>query len=632
MIIRHMRATFGCLSGQELSLREGLNVICAPNESGKSTWCAFVRAMLYGIDASARPKAGQQPDKLRYAPWSGAPMEGEMELLWQGRPVTLRRRTPAKNAPMRDFSATVTGTAEPVPGLTGQDAGQTLTGVTAPVFCRSAFIGQGELSVTDTPELERRIHAIVTSGEEGVSYSEADARLREWKRARFLNRKTGAIPALDEELAQLQQQLASVSEAAHERDEAIEAARAADDRVDEAGRALQESARAGAAAAAESRYERRAAVHLAEQAFAASVEDAARSRAALEASPFGSKAPDELDPELEQAQQQLRQQRALAAQRRSVWPGIAFLALAAAWVVVGALWSNYFYSGGLGFLFLALWAFRRRRKTRQAADAAKRELKTLRERFGTDDPDELHALAEQHRLLWNDAQETAALRAEAEQVLEQARAVLTNSDRIADPESDRLREELAEAKAQADERDKDLARAIGRLSALGDPVELRSGLAALIEQREKLTAQYDAIDLAVQTLAAADAQLRERFSPALSRRAGQLMERLTGGRYGALAFDRDFSGQARLTGESTAREDFYLSAGAADLAYLCLRLAVCELALPGDDPCPLVLDDVLVNLDDERAAMAAGLIRELAETRQILFFTCRARDAALLQG
>ena len=60
--------------------------------------------------------------------------------------------------------------------------------------------------------------------------------------------------------------------------------------------------------------------------------------------------------------------------------------------------------------------------------------------------------------------------------------------------------------------------------------------------------------------------------------------------------------------------------------------AMCELALPGDDPCPLVLDDVLVNLDDERAAMAAGLIRELAETRQILFFTCRARDAALLQG
>lgn len=632
MIIRHLRATFGCLSGQELSLHEGLNVICAPNESGKSTWCAFIRAMLYGVDSAARPRAGQQPDKLRYAPWSGAPMEGEMELLRNGQPITLRRRTPAKNAPMRDFSAVVTGTAEPVPGLTGPDAGQTLTGVTAPVFRRSAFIGQGEISVSDTPELERRINAIVTAGEEGVSYSEADAQLRQWKRARFFNRKTGAIPALDEEMNQLQQQLSAVSDAARERDEAIEAARAADDRVDELGRALQESADAGAAAAAESRYERRAAVHLAELAFAASVEDAARSRAALEASPFGSRTPDELEPELEQAQQQLRAQRALAAQRRSVWPGLAFLVLAAAWVVVGALWSNYFYSGGLGFLFLALWAFRRRGKTRQAADAAKRELKKLRERFGTDDPDALHELAAQHRALWDDVQETAALRAEAEHVLEQARAVLTNSDRIADPESDRLREELAEARAQADERDKDLARAIGRLSALGDPVELRSGLAALIERREALTAQYDAIDLAAQTLAAADAQLRERFSPALSRRAGQLMERLTGGRYGALAFDRDFSGQARLTGESAAREDFYLSAGAADLAYLCLRLAVCELALPGDDPCPLVLDDVLVNLDDERAAMAAGLIRELAETRQILFFTCRTRDAALLQG
>ena len=78
MIIRTMKATFGTLAGDELKLDRGLNIIYAPNESGKSTWCAFLRAMLYGVDTAERARGGQLPAKTRYAPWSGAPMEGEI--------------------------------------------------------------------------------------------------------------------------------------------------------------------------------------------------------------------------------------------------------------------------------------------------------------------------------------------------------------------------------------------------------------------------------------------------------------------------------------------------------------------------------------------------------------------------
>ena len=73
MIIKRMTASFGCLDGKTLELKPGLNVIAAPNESGKSTWCAFIRAMLYGVDSSERARSGHLPDKLKYAPWSGAP-------------------------------------------------------------------------------------------------------------------------------------------------------------------------------------------------------------------------------------------------------------------------------------------------------------------------------------------------------------------------------------------------------------------------------------------------------------------------------------------------------------------------------------------------------------------------------
>ena len=84
MIIRKLQASFGKLQNDSLRLHDGLNVIYAPNESGKSTWCAFIRAMLYGLDGSEHAKAGSLPDKQRYAPWSGAPMEGSMDVTADG--------------------------------------------------------------------------------------------------------------------------------------------------------------------------------------------------------------------------------------------------------------------------------------------------------------------------------------------------------------------------------------------------------------------------------------------------------------------------------------------------------------------------------------------------------------------
>ena len=102
-----------------------------------------------------------------------------MELEWQGRAITLRRG-PRGNTPFGSFPAVYTGTEEPVPGLTAQTCGELLTGVGREVFERSAFIGSGgSLTVTAAPELEKRIAALVSSGEEDVSYSQTEGRLKE---------------------------------------------------------------------------------------------------------------------------------------------------------------------------------------------------------------------------------------------------------------------------------------------------------------------------------------------------------------------------------------------------------------------------------------------------------------------
>ena len=46
MKIYSMTATFGKLAHEKLTLEPGLNIIDAPNEWGKSTWCAFLVTML----------------------------------------------------------------------------------------------------------------------------------------------------------------------------------------------------------------------------------------------------------------------------------------------------------------------------------------------------------------------------------------------------------------------------------------------------------------------------------------------------------------------------------------------------------------------------------------------------------
>ena len=217
MLIRRMTATFGKLREQTLELQEGLNILQAPNETGKSTWCAFLLSMLYGVNTKERDRAGTLADKNRYAPWDGGSMSGRLDCRAAGEALTLFRTTRRQAAPMGDFQALYTGTADPVPGLTGTNCGETLLGVSREVYARSAFIRQGGIPVTQDAGLERRIAALVTSGEEDTSYTEAVEVLKKQLNRRRHN-KTGQLPALEAELQETEAQLASQAELTRQRE------------------------------------------------------------------------------------------------------------------------------------------------------------------------------------------------------------------------------------------------------------------------------------------------------------------------------------------------------------------------------------------------------------------------------
>lgn len=634
MIIRHMQGTFGTLDGEQLRLDTGLNIIYAPNESGKSTWCAFLRAMLYGIDTSQRARAGFVPDKQKYAPWSGKPMAGELELEQGGKCITIRRWTEAPNAPLRGFSAVYTGTDIPVPGLTAADAGEQLTGVSAEVFARTAFIGQGGLVVTGTPELEKRISAIVTSGEEASSYTEADAQLRAWLRRRRSGQH-GALPELEGRITTVEEQLHRLERNAQEQAACAAELQQTDAELQTVTEQMNAARQRQRRAALSSMGEEKSNLRTLEQALEQARRDAAARRTALEQTHFGVQTPDEAGETAERDAQRAEALAGTAEHGGKPYFWIAALVLAALCTVLGYLVAQPLYYAAIALAMLTVVLLVVARSGKKRAQEASAALGKLLRSYGAQDADGIYYQAEVHRAAYRAC--AAAMQAEqkAAAALEDAREhqcetherLLQSLDfESGAGEAAALYQRKCALESVRTRLCTQQAQLTGAALAIGDPMALKSEHAQLLEQRDALERQYAAIALAIETLGRADSELQSRFSPQLAQKAADYMDCLTDGRYDDLVLARDLSAKARSADDPTPRDTAYLSAGTADLLYLSVRLALCELTCPADDPCPLVLDDTLVNFDDARAERARALFREIAQHRQVILFTCHERD------
>ncbi len=205
MRIYKMTATFGKLEHETLTLEPGLNIIQAPNEWGKSTWCAFLVAMLYGMETRVKSTKTTLADKERYAPWSGSPMAGRMDIAWRGRDITIERRTKGR-IPMGQFSAYETESGLPVPELTAANCGEMLLGVERSVFLRSGFIRFSDLPVTQDEALRRRLNALVTTGDESGDGERLQKGLRDLKNKVRYNR-SGLLPQAEAEQSELEGKL-----------------------------------------------------------------------------------------------------------------------------------------------------------------------------------------------------------------------------------------------------------------------------------------------------------------------------------------------------------------------------------------------------------------------------------------
>lgn len=636
MKIKKMMATFGALEGQTLELGDGLNIIYAPNESGKSTWCAFLRTMLYGLNTAQRAKAGQKPDKVKYRPWSGAPMAGSMDVVHGGREVTLRRWTEKAAQPMQAFSATLTGLEAPVVGIVSENAGEILTGVPREVYERSAFIRQAGLAVSADPELEKRINAIVSTGDEEVSYTQTNDRLKKWRNRRRSG-KRGVLPELESEMDEIRLRLEELRRTAEERaslDAAVQQAEAElSHAVENMEKARQDARQAMMADMSSLRGE----AGQAEEAQRLALSELDRVEDALQQTPFGLMGPEDARRQADTSMSNARELARLAAKLPPLKIAFIPMGIAVAAFLLALILPWQLECVGVGIVLTLLFVVMYLR----LSGMQKTKAETLADRdrilayYGISSPEQMDSLLERYRALWKDRERAEFRLEDAEKTLQKARERQKQAEeRIVDGLDFRHGDNNAARAGQAAEAAKSrLAALKERRAALeertriqGDPLVMESELVTMRQRHESLSRQEEALTLAMDVLAEADAELQKRFSPRLAREAAAIFSRLTGGRYDEITLARDLTARARRVGDAVGWEADYLSEGAKDQLYLALRLAVCRLALPAEEPCPLVLDDAFVAFDRERMASALELLRDMAGERQILLFTCHERE------
>ena len=676
MRFQKLDATFGVLERRSLTFAPELNIVESPNESGKSTLAAFLRTMLYGLSTRER---GALADKNRYLPWSGAPMQGALDVdTEEYGAITLRRSTTRAGSPMGRFSATYAGTGNEVPELSSADCGEALLGVPREVYERTAFIRQSGLAIEPNAELERRIAALITTGEEGASYSEAAAALKKQLNARRSNARNGQIPTLEHEIDADETALAELHRLQSEQNEAEDAL----DTLREQEAALRAELRTHELADRREQYLARAQAKLDAERAEREAENIRRTldaahappREVLEKNRSRLYAADDLARQSKGAAETLQNAEAeLAVYRSEPKPAVlrgvgvlwlVALAVCAALFAAAAFMPSVFPPAMRQAVFAvpvfavllvreALRGGRRRQAYRRqlgtltdalreagsVCDMLKAQTARTMEAVYADLPPGCEAdakafiqenLARYDMLAQIEADAQSKRRYYESHPLPELKDVpafaVVRPERPREAlasELERVTERRAEAQSRADY-------TAGRLRSIGDALELE---AALARKRERLAAardEYDAIALAMETLERANTSLQNRFSPALGARAAEYFSALTGGKYDAVALDRSFRALTTEAATGAGRDAALLSQGASDQLYLAVRLAICDMVLPKEKHVPLVLDDALINFDDARCNAALELLMRVSKERQVILLTCQHREAAYL--
>ncbi len=274
---------------------------------------------------------------------------------------------------------------------------------------------------------------------------------------------------------------------------------------------------------------------------------------------------------------------------------------------------------------------------RERLDSASEEHATLLAAVGADDD-------AQFRQALNRRRRRQELEAERSASMEKIHAVLGRGDAAAPllTELDRgdragWDAQLAEATTRLPELEaaheaairahQDADRALDALARSTDVADAGLQLESARSRLADRVAEWQTLTSARALISDTLARYERERQPAVLSRAEKMFNRVTDGHYPKLIIA---DGEVRVIdqqGRQLSTVD--LSRGTAEQLYLCVRFGLAA-EFASHTPLPFVMDDVLVNFDPERTAHMAGVLAELAESHQVLLFSCQPTSVATM--
>ncbi len=685
MKILRAQGHFGTMDGREIRFADGLNVLCLPNEGGKTTLCDFIRVMLYGLNTSKRDGKQQLSDKTKYRPADGCPMSGILELEWKQRRIILSRQT-GKGGPMQEFSARYADTGEEVQELTSKDCGEMLTGVGEEAFRSSALI-DGMNQAVSAEELSDRILALSTTGDSAMMYSRGIAQLDKWKSQLRggahgrLSQVEAEQDALSQDIVhykELQQEIVDYTAQLEQAEQLAEQKKQEHQRIYEQFMVLF----AGKREAAE-REERKAREAVAEiksklpdlkalkaaekasrdyqatrelaQAVQADADDITRNYANYRHE-IDKKEREYDENDAESADIRIHPWGLAAAVACVVLAALSFLDVIPLGVLAGRLLPYLFCALAVAFLIFAYFNStkslqgppmdfdeerqkldKRLTRAETCPEEAESELEHAYARLmgaaqqlnlsaetpedATRQVDDLIQLREEYL---NRKQRHEELSEEYLDILE-----LTGPNGDERRKLNAAEQAMQQAQKTRDQLRQSIAVCRGRCEEIGSRESLDKRRRELEDEHTDILWNLDAIAQARQALVRVNAELTGRMAPQINQLAQKYLQVLTANKYTALQMYTNFEAVCRAQNSAVELDRLRLSTGTRDQLYFALRLAACMVLLDTKfETVPLILDDPFLTYDDERTASAMALLRQLAYDRQIILMTCHRPVAA----
>lgn len=194
---------FGKLQSVNLSFNSGVNVLQNKNAFGKTTFAAFVRAMLYGLNYSYTKEGDERVnDVTRYCPWGfGGKFGGSMTVEHNGATYRIERFFGGTaRAEVLSVTNESTGAAVDVSG----GVGEYFLGLTADSYDRSTYFPQEAVELATNENLDGRLANLVDSAD----YDKVQEKLLAYRRQKRAGCGVGGtIAQLDNEIFDLQLKL-----------------------------------------------------------------------------------------------------------------------------------------------------------------------------------------------------------------------------------------------------------------------------------------------------------------------------------------------------------------------------------------------------------------------------------------